>query len=178
MNNYKVDESITSLCAAVYAKLRFGDFEIKGKLQFTENPASYLMIGGYGIATVDPITDQRTYTNLRGVAAWYEMSLNKKIAPAIFIGFFKNFGSSCLLAPLSSVPGATSYAQLIYGRGQTIDFAWRVSPRCNWYWKSLQVGGELEITNAHHGTVLQNGRVQTIEPVTNVRPILGIFYYF
>lgn len=175
---FKVDEHVNSVSALAYVTLQFKDWVLKTKATYASNDFSYLMVGGYGIHSVNPITEQQTYTPIRNIATWLDFSYGKVLVPGLFFGFLKNLGAPECLAPVSDVPGATSLADVIYGRGKNIDWLLRASPRLVWNVKNLQVCGELEVTHAEYGTIEQNAKVCGNDPQTNVRVLLATFYYF
>ena len=47
------------------------------------------MVGGYGIHSVNSITEQQTYTPIRNVATWLDFSYGKVLVPGLFFGFLK-----------------------------------------------------------------------------------------
>jgi len=177
--NFKVDEHVNSVSGIAYAALNFkNNIQVKAKFIYASNDFSYAMIGGYGITSVNPVTEAQTYAPIRNLSTWFELSGGNVFVPGIFIGYLKNIGASSLLAPIDSVPGAQSFGDLIYGRGINIDWALRVSPRIVWNVKNLQVCAELETTHAQYGTILQDAKVCPNDPETNVRLLLATFYYF
>jgi hypothetical protein len=102
----------------------------------------------------------------------------EKTKLGLFVGALKNLGASDSLAPLACVPGAKTFADLVFGRGQTIDWLARVSPRINQVLKTMNLCAELEITFGRFGKVLQNGKVNGTDPQMNVRLLLAGFYYY
>jgi hypothetical protein len=177
--NYKVDEIIRSVSGIAYLALKFSKFIFKIEGTLASNAFGYDMLGGYGISSVNPVTDERTYTPLRNAGVWAEITRNaKKFKPGIFVGVVKNIGAPHNLAPVSSVPGATSLIDLIYGRGVDIDLLFKVSPRVLWSIKALDFGAELEFIRSYPGTILQDGKVACTDPVNDVRFMFAAFYYF
>jgi len=176
--NFKVDERITSVSAIAYGKGMWDAFKIKIKFIFGSNAVGYEMIGGYGITSVDPTTDKRTYTNIRNVSIWTDMSGRKSLQPGLFVGFTKNIGAAHCLVPLDAIPGIKNFDELIFGRGKNIDWAFRISPRLVWIYKSIQLAAELEVTHAAFGTVTQKGTVHARDPETNVRCLAAAYYVF
>jgi len=99
----KVRESINSIAAIWYACLEWPSFYFRTKIIFAENVTNFAMLSGYAVHTIDPVTDERTYTNLRTFAIWLDTAVrkSKKIEPGIFVGFTKNLGASTLLEMVS-----------------------------------------------------------------------------
>jgi hypothetical protein len=177
--DFKVDEHVNSVSGIAFATFKFRhNITLKAKFIYASNDYSYDMLGGYAISSVDPVTGAQTYTAVRNLTVWGELSGGKVVVPGIFAGFLKNIGSSDLLAPIASVPGAENFGDLIFGRGQNIDWAFRVSPRIYWNIKNLQIGAEFETTHAVFGTIQQDATVCPTDPETNYRLIVAFFYYF
>lgn len=176
--NVKVDEILHSVCAIAYAKLVLDEFSIAAKVIYAANAFSYLMLGGYGIKAVDPVTEERDYTNISNISAWLDMNYGHKKQIGIFLGIAKNLGADDCLAPLAGVSGATSFEDLIFGRGVNIDWMYRISPRILMMFKNFHVAAEFEITTAYYGIVQQSGKVECTHPETNYRLLLATYYHF
>lgn len=177
--NRKVDESVVGVSALAYAALVFKETKISMKMIYAANGFSYLMLGGYGITGVDSVTGRRFYTPTRTINAWLNIATGTKVKPGLFLAISKNLGARKCLAPLSEVSGATKFDNLIFGRGQDIDIAWRIAPRILWVvTPAFQVGAEIAVTGAHYGTVQQTGKVTCAKAFVNTRFLGAVYYYF
>lgn len=171
--DFKAHESLMSYAAIVYTTLRFKPLEMRMKLSYVENGSGMDMIGGYAVHSINPVTDHRTYTNIRNLSAWATFELQWSVQPGIFIGYVKNLG-----APNSVIPFDSEGNSLIYTRDPLIDSVMRISPRISWNLGPLQVAGELEWTRTGFGQLTCNGAVTCARNVSNVRTMLALFYYF
>lgn len=178
----KVFESITSISGFVLGKLMINDdAAIMVKFLYNENGVAEGLLGGYAITAIDPITDQRSYTNLRNFSCWMDAFWGKEIQPGIFVGIAKNLGSSDCLVDITTVSpatGITSFKDATIGFGTDIDWAFRVSSRLRLNWESFTLAGEVEYTAAAYGTVQRNGKVTNTHTVGNLRLLFGTAYSF
>ena len=169
--NYKEIQPFTSLAATAYTKFSSHHLILYCKGAYVENAVMWNMIGGYGIHTLNPASDIRTYTPLRTAAFWAELIFDGSIEPALFIGFAKNLGAKKSIIHLED-------EQSLYGIGTNINTVFRVAPRVRWYIKSLVLGTEIEYTRATYGIPDNFGRVKNTIPVGNVRFLLATYYIF
>ena len=44
------------------------------KVIYAQNAADHIMIGGYAVRTIDPVTDARTYSPTASINGWIDMS--------------------------------------------------------------------------------------------------------
>lgn len=175
--NIKVVESIVSLRFFAHAAIRIQQFLCNIKLIVAQNPPDLAMIGGYAVHTVDPVTDRRTYANLRNVAAWIDLIWKNDIEPGLFVGGIKNRGAGTTI--IQELPGPSSTKEsTLYAFAPDIDYILRVSPRIRWYKNSLVWGAELEYTRAGFGTIGPKGRVTDVSSVGNLRFFTTITYLF
>src|SRR5690606_27431782 len=87
-NGYKVHERL-SYCAAIwYVGLKWPSVEINAKVNWGQNATDYSAVGGYAVkqGSVNPITDERSYTNINTVGLWFDIEVvkNKKIKPGLY----------------------------------------------------------------------------------------------
>jgi len=73
--NYQTSNSINSWLYYVYAAFKKEGLQAKFRFTYVENGIRYCMLGGRAVRADDynPVTDQRTYTNLRALAWWTEL---------------------------------------------------------------------------------------------------------
>lgn len=170
--DYKEVNPFSTFSAIIYSKLSYDHIVLCSKFAYAQNASIWYMIGGYGVHTVDPATDIRTYTPLRTVSFWSELVFNGTIEPALFIGFVKNLGASKTIIP------AIGDEITIYGLGTNINTVFRASPRVRWYIKSFVAGIEVEYTRATYGTPNNFGKVENTIPVGNTRFLFATYYIF
>lgn len=184
---FKVRENISSWAGVSYLAFRWPSISFLNKLTFGQNMSNYDTIGGYAVkkGSIDPITDERRYTNFRTLAFWSTLvfTKNKKFEPAIFIGVAKNFGSSDEIEQNVVDPNTGEVTDkrifgLEDGQFNDIDTVFRVSPRLRVKIKKVVLAGEIEYTRAGYGDIGPKGKVTNIRPVGNTRVLFAAHYYF
>lgn len=172
---YKVNESITSLDAIGYVALNFNNFKVHAKCAYIENGTEYDTLSGYAVHCIDPVTDGRSYTNLRCVNVWMDIILRHgNCEPGIFGGYSQNLGSRHTIIKNDPVTNAS----LIYTLDANVGSAWRLSPRIRWFFEPVILGVECEYTTAAHGDVNDKGVVENAIPVGNCRLLAAAWYNF
>ena len=167
---YSVNESIGSLSAEAYMKLKLKPVTIKLEGVYAQNAYDLTMIGGYAVKKVsNPLTGAREYTNLNTVSGWTEVQTNgKKIQFGLFAGYTKNLGSK------------DSIAGTIYARGSNIDNVYRIAPRVVFISGKLNIALEIEYTAATYGKANgdSKGGVTNETVVADTRALLAFIYKF
>jgi len=175
---FKANEHINSLGATAYICLKWDSAIWRTKAVFMQNGSNLNMLGGFAVETINPITDQRTYTNTSNAAIWTDFSIiRSKMESGIFIGYTKNLGASKNIIPDVTDSQGNIIDRRIFGVGTDVDSVVRISPRLRWYAKKILIAGEIEYTRAAYGTRDNRGKIQDTKPVSNTR-LFGTFYYF
>lgn len=175
---YRVNESINSAVALLFAKVIFGSLEIRQNLIFSQNANNLVLLGGYGVTSVNPATDERKYTNLNTLTYWMDINIKRKIEPGLFIGIAKNLGAHkdvipCITSPSTGVQEAT-----VYGLGVDIDTLVRIVPRVRWHILPVDFCAEIEVIRAAYGCLNEKAQVKNTDPTTNIRLLFTTYYYF
>ncbi|MEZ5000091.1 MAG: hypothetical protein R2744_07845 [Bacteroidales bacterium] len=168
---YKVNEKVNSFSALLYSKVTTTAFTFKVEGRYGENIADLLAISGFAVRDViDPVTGEQDYTPLRSLSFWSELHTNGAVQVGIFGGYFRNLGTTKEM----SDPGNT-----IYGLGTDINSLTRIAPRLIFNSGKTRVAFEMEITSASYGTNWDEYHIpaNTIK-VTNLRGLIGIYYFF
>ncbi|MFA6923547.1 MAG: hypothetical protein WC223_04760 [Bacteroidales bacterium] len=167
---YKVDESIASISAIAFMKLKFKPVTIKIEGVYAQNAYDLTMLGGYAVEkATDAATGKCEYTNINTGSVWGEVQTNgKKIQVGLFAGYTKNMGAA------DSVKGTN------YSRGSNIDYLYRVSPRVVFISGKLSIALEGEYTFAMYGTANgdKKGSSTNNKAVANTRGLLAFIYNF
>jgi len=189
--NVKVEESILSAACSIYAALNWENFALRLKGTIAQNLADHGMIGGYGVHSIQPESDKRTYTNLQAIGVWADFNrVNSSIEPGCFIGFTKNIGSQKTVVP--AIKKHNEIENLTYGfNTQAVDYVFRIQPRIRWFFNPVVFGLELDYTQASYGQPNIRGKItnrpSNIHPedrpiypgkTANTRLLFAAFYYF
>jgi len=178
-DNFKVHESLSSISVIGFAAGMFGDVHIASKVGYLQNATDFTTLGGYAVSCASPVTDERTYTNLRDVTAWVDVELQKKWSPGLYVGYVKNIGAdkpilTSLTNPQTNETESTIYTLL----GGDIDYVFRVAPRVRYNTKPITIAGEINFVRAAYGTIGLKGKVHNTDPVNGVRIALGAYLFF
>ena len=175
--NYQTFEHLDAVSYMAYAKFGWGKFAWFNKICYVANALQYDMIGGYAVASIDPITDRRTYAPLYTLS--YGFDINYKgcfYEPGLWIGIAKSMGAHKPI--ITSLETNGFFFRTIYGQGIGIDTELRVAPRLRLHYDPLIIAAEIEYTRATFGTLDNCGRVRDTTPASNVRFMLIFLYEF
>ena len=167
-NNHLNPNVLNSLAAFANLRVKTAPLTLNLMGTIAQNATDLTMIGGYGVAQIlDAETGIRTFSNLNTASGWIDLTTNgKQFQAGLFAGFSKNLGSTGELAgPL-------------YGRGTTIDYLARLSPRIQVIRERLTLAAEVETTVANYGIPDSYGKITNAEPVTNIRLLVAVTYRF
>ncbi|MCP5064084.1 MAG: hypothetical protein GY936_16715 [Ignavibacteriae bacterium] len=163
-NNYKSENTITSLSFMSYAKIVAGDFTWKVEAVKGQNNYDLLMISGYAVSKIDPVTGLEEYTNLNTISLWTEFIYGTKIQYALFAGYTQNQGTD------NTVVGAK------YARGFNMDNVLRVSPRIVYTVGKIKLATEVEYTESAYGTNDNYLKVSDTKSISNIRLLVSVIY--
>ena len=95
-DNIAVSEHIDSFIVEGFAAFNYAPWSLRMKCFWAQNGADQLLISGYGVRTIDPATDCRTYSNTAAACTWVDFSYlfgcdNHELG--LFAGGAKNLGS-------------------------------------------------------------------------------------
>lgn len=165
--NYKTDATVSSVSFMGFAKITSGDFGWKLEGILGQNNTDLLMLGGYAVKSVDPVTGIAEYTNIKNMTLWTEIYYGQALQYGIFAGLTKNLGA------VDDVAGS------IYTRGVNIESVMRVSPRIQYSVGKVRFAAELEYTSAAYGTAAAKTlKVENTKNIVNTRLLLATYYFF
>lgn len=162
----KTNESIGSYAFMAYYKYIRQKFHWSAKTIYGQNLTEHLMMGGYAIREVDSLSMKESFTPSNHMNIWSFLSYGKKIQFTLYGGFVKNLGTT------------HNYTGKYFGRGEDIDYLYRIAPSISFISNSVQIATELEYTAAAYGTPDERGKVKNAEEVGNLRLLLTFFYFF
>jgi hypothetical protein len=164
----KTDQTIGSLAFTGFVKLNFNPVTFKVQGVYGGNLADQVMLGGYAVSSIDTTTGFEQYTNSNTMSVWGEISTGKEIEFAIFAGYTKNLGAE------NNITGT------YFGRGNNIESVCRISPRVQFNSGKTRISTELEYTTAGYGTpnIINKGKVENTNNISNLRLLLAVFYFF
>lgn len=178
-NGFSTNESIFSHNASIYYSYTHPVFSFRSRYIWIQNGTEYFMFGGYGVHSIDPVTDKRTYANTSGSNLWVDMDimLNDTLQPGLFVGYFYNHGSLQIILP-DVIEDDIVIERRFYGLDPRIGQAVRVEPRLRMLYDPLVICFELEMTAAAYGTPNEYKKVKNQQWVQNTRFAFSLFYKF
>ncbi len=165
--NYETDASIGSFSAYANVKFKTSPVNVSVMGVIAQNASDLVMIGGYAVSSTNPVSEVKTYTNLKTGNLWADLTSNgDRVVFGFFTGFSKNLGAQ------DDISGA------VYGRGNNIDHVFRVSPRVLVTEGRLTFAAEIESTTVAYGTMQTNGKIANMNNVSNLRILISTIYKF
>lgn len=170
----KTNKTIGSYNLQAFLKVTTKPITIKLEGIYGENLTNFVMIGGYG-ATSDPtLVDDYDYVNLKTISLWTDIHTNfKKVNFGLFAGYSANMGASEEYHSLST-------PTLLYARGESLDYIYRISPRLMFTSGKFTFAVEHMMTGAAYGTAFDTKQKvsQTADATINHRVLLSTVYKF
>ena len=170
---YKADETLSSYALMGYFKLNFKPITFKAQATYGSNMTDVLMLGGYAAKSLNPVTNEASYTAIKVLGTWADISYQKNdYTLALVAAYSKNYG-----ADDNVVPG------MIYSRSQNIGELYRIAPRVCKKINNLKVELEAEYTAAAYadstvGAINEKAEVIHSHWVGNTRISVGLYYFF
>lgn len=163
----KSTNTVSSVAALAFARFNFPDFVWKVEGVYGQNMTDHLMLGGYGVESIEQDTGQETYLPTTIFSAWTDIETGKEIGFGLFAGITQNLGAANDLI-----------TSRYWARGENIDTIYRISPRVMWNSNKTRLAAEVEYTAASYGNRTSNAQVEDAEFVANIRLLLAAYYFF
>lgn len=171
---YQSDELNTSYAAMAYFGYRKGKLFILAKEMVGQNLANMLMIGGYGVKSMDANTGGMTYTNYTTTNTLLNVVYGTEFQLGLFAGLSKNLGTSDELYNNNG-------SAITKGLMPTMDQTYRIAPYFAYNYKSLRFVAEYELDSADYGAGtfdFSDGLYADTVNATNHRILLMLTYNF
>lgn len=138
---YKANETLNTFAAVAFIQYKTPNMSYRLQSIYGGNLYDHVMPGGYGVTSVDALTDRRSYAGINYLTFWGQIVKNTgRIQPAIYLGFAKNEGSGKVINP-----------NYTYGRALDVDYLYRISPQIKFVSNKVWFGFEGEYTDAAFG---------------------------
>jgi hypothetical protein len=140
---------------------------IKMQCIYGQGLNDHLLMGGYGITHIDPLTNQQEYAPLNYLSAWLNLQTTGKTwQGSLFAGYTKAMGANEIIT------GA------VYARDANIAYVYRLAPMLSYINGKLLLAAEIEMTTAAYGITDSKYIVFDASPVTNTRISFSAGYFF
>jgi hypothetical protein len=164
---FKASETVPGYGLMGYAKFDLKPIALQLEGIYGGNLSDVMMLGGFAAKSYDATTGVETYTPLRAMSLWSDITYHNGFEYGVFLGYSKNMGA-----------GDDIILSRICARGSDVDFVYRVAPRVAVTSGKLKLALEGEYTAAAYGATMLNGKVNDAQTVNNMRILIGTFYYF
>lgn len=163
---YKVNERMTAVSYEAHVHYIGPKFTMAAKSFLASALDHTLMLGGYGISSIDQETGEQEYTPYRHSTSWINFTYGKKWKSSLFVGYTKNLGT-----------GKALVSESRYGRGLDIDQLITMNASLSYNLPHWRLGFEYSPSTAYYGTLnLENGKIVDTHSVTNHR-VMGLVVY-
>ena len=163
---YSTDEKVNGFSAMAFAKVNTEKFTWKIEGILGQNLTDLLMLGGYGVKSIEPNTEIEEYTPTKVLSVWTDFSFGKEVNFGLFAGYTKNQGTVDELAG-----GA-------WARGVDIESVFRISPRIKYRMGNAQLAWEVEYTAAAYGIPDNKLEYDETTSVANLRLLFAAYLFF
>lgn len=168
LTSWKNDETLSSWAVVASYKLNLKLITFKAQATYGTNLTDVLMLGGYAVKSVNPITNEASYTGIKVLGTWADISYNKdNFELALLAAYSKNMGAEDKVI-----------SGMIYSRGKNIGELYRIAPRVSKRFENFKMELEVEYTAAAYGDVTEKAEVENTHWVGNTRISAGFYYYF
>jgi hypothetical protein len=150
-----------------YVKVGCPKLVVKLAGYYGQNMFDYTMLGGYAESVPeDNVQGFVTYSNINTFSGWLDiLTPGKKMQGGLFLGYTKNLGGE-------------KNDPVLYSRGNNIDHVYRASGRFIYNVGKFRIAPEVEYTVAGYGKTQQDATVEVAKTVSNIRFLLGVYFFF
>ncbi len=172
------DATLGSFYSIAYLRINAKAITFKVEGVYGQNMADHLMFTGFAVHEIDIVSGDVTYTPMNQLNLWADIHTNgKKVQYGLFAGYLQNQGTS------DEIVGDISTR---FTNEQFLDNVMRVSPRIIFNSGKVRIAGEVEYTAAAYAKQLDEGgydvdefgKANETETVSNIRFLLGVYYFF
>lgn len=168
LTSWKNDETLSSWAVVASYKLNLKPVTFKTQTTYGTNLTDVLMLGGYAVKSLNPITNEASYTGIKVLGTWADISYNKNnFELALLAAYSKNMGAEDKVI-----------SGMIYSRGKNIGELYRIAPRASKQYGNFKMELEVEYTAAAYGDVTEKAEVENTHWVGNTRISAGFYYFF
>ena len=163
---YRVNERITSFSYDLHAGYTHNKLKLSAKTLLASNLGHTMLLGGYGVSNIAPITGEQEYTPFRHSTSWLNIVYGKRYQGGLLAGYTKNLGTTKELVSGNA-----------YGMGLDVDRITHLSLSMKYNRPHWTLGFEYTFATAWYGDLRpSDGKVINTNDVSNNR-IESVFIY-
>lgn len=165
-SNFRNTELVSSVSWMAYYKYSKELFSIQLKTIYGQNLTEHLLLGGYAVASRDPLTYIETYTPTNHIFIWGGVNYGAQYRFGLFGGFAENMGTT------------RENTGVYYGKGFDVKTMFRVAPQFCFTTGPLQLASEIEYTSASMGAPDTKGLIHNSQATGVFRLLFVATYVF
>jgi hypothetical protein len=164
---YVANEKLNGSSFSGFISFKTPDFSIKAQYIYGKALNDHLMMGGFGVSGINPVSGQRDYTPLVIHSWWLNASKTYgNWQPSVFLGLTTNNGAT------EEIQGP------MYARGEDIAYVYRVAPMLTYAIDRFSLMAEVEYSVAAYGVPDTKYKIQQAKEIANIRVGLAVMYTF
>ncbi len=173
-SGFKTNASVNCLSYTAFMMMKTKPLIVKMQWLYGQGLNDHLLLGGYGITTIDPLTNQHEYSPLNYLSGWVSIqTTGTKWQGSLFVGYTKGFGSNDeIIGAIDTIPIS------IFARDADIAYVYRLSNMLSYTSGKLTVAAEVEVTAAAYGKPDTYYKITDVSLVYNTRLIFSVGYFF
>jgi hypothetical protein len=165
---YKAANSLGLPAILGYAQIKSNKLTLAAKSILAANANENIMVGAFGIKSVNQQTGAEEYTPYKHWFLWTDIRYGNKVKTGVLFGYLKNLGAVENLVPTTTV----------YGLGENIAQMYKVSPSITYSTGKVMMGFEIEHFIVDYGSInhLDKGKIINTNTINSTR-VLSVLYY-
>jgi hypothetical protein len=164
---YATNAAVNCLSYTAFLMAKTKPLVVKMQWIYGQGLNDHLLMGGYGITHIDPLTNQHEYAPLTYLSGWLNLQTTGKTwQGSLFAGYTRGLGAK------DAITGA------VYARDADIAYVYRMAPMLSYITGKLILAFEFEMTTAAYGKKDSHYKVSDASPVTNTRISFSAGYFF
>jgi len=164
---FATNAAVNCLSNTAFVMAKTKPLIIKMQWIYGQGLNDHLLMGGYGITHIDPLTNQHEYAPLNYLSGWLNLQTTGKTwQGSLFAGYTRGLGAK------DEITGD------VYARDADIAYVYRVAPMLSYTTGKLILAVEFEMTTAAYGKTDSHYKVYDELPVTNTRISFSAGYFF
>jgi hypothetical protein len=164
---YATEAAVNCISYTAFVMAKTKPLVLKMQWIYGQGLNDHIVMGGYGVSSIDPLSDEHTYSPLNYLSGWINLQTTGKTwQGSLFAGYTKGYGSD------EVITGS------VYARDSDIEYVYRLAPMLSYINGKLLLAVECEITTAAYGKTDSHYKVIDSSPVTNTRISFSAGYFF
>lgn len=164
---FATNSAVNCLSYTAFAMLKTKPLIVKMQWIYGQGLNDHLVMGGYGVTYIDPVTNIHEYSALDYLSGWINVQTTGNIWQAsLFAGYTRGFGAK------EKITGP------VFARDADIEYVYRIAPMLSFTKDKMVFSAEYEYTTAAYGKTTDFYKVIDSKLVSNSRISFSAAYFF